>query len=525
MAAVHADPFQKAIDHLEAERAILTNFTNFWKDLSSHISSLEQTLQQKSETLESKLQTLDSTTKEALESLATREESLPSKELAASERVERLKEAALAQIEEHSGALPKGADVARSLRFLCLKMDADGLWRFLIARRKELATIRAELEPAVADAVDPASLVLQALEDFVFRRADKVGLSDQRWACGMLLRALSADEGVATSVKERAMVLAETWKEKIHGNGEGGLASNAAEVQMFLQLLVTYKLVEKFEMDYLKKFVVAFASRRDMPKLAVSLGFNEKMGEIIEQLIGNGKEVDAVYFIYESGLTSQFPPVPLLKAYLKNAKKNANGGIKTGSTDDGNLSELNALKALIRCIEDHKLEAEFSPESLKKRVSQLEKAKLDKKKFTGPPKSQNKRSRASGGSVGSASFPPAKAGRHANAYPSSMWRDRNIPAHHYPAAPFPPSYSAYDYPYLTETSSVGSRSPAAMSQSHYSYVPEDVATTRAAAAAAAVAAAAAAAAATPSYTSATANYSGYGYGSGLSPYQGSTYPH
>ncbi|CAN6442221.1 unnamed protein product [Victoria cruziana] len=522
MAAADADPFQKAIDCLEAERAILTNFTNFWKDLSSHISSLEQTLQQKSETLNSKLQTFDSTTKEALESLATREESLPSKELAASERVERLKQAALSQIEEHSGALPKDADVATSLRFLCLRMDADGLWRFLIARRKELATIRAELESAVAEAVDPATLVLQALEDFVFKRADKVGLSDQRWACGMLLRALSADEGIAMSVKDRAMVLAESWKEKIQGSGEGGLASNAAEVQMFLQLLVTYKLVEKFEMDYLKKFVVAFASRRDMPKLAVSLGFNEKMGEIIEELIGNGKEVDAVYFIYESGLTSQFSPVSLLKAYLKNTKKNTNGGMKNGS-DDGNLSELNALKALIRCIEDHKLEAEFSLESLKKRVSQLEKAKLDKKKFTGPPKSQNKRSRASGGSVGSASFPPAKAGRHANAYASSMWRDRNIP-HQYPA-PFPPSYNAYDYPYLTETSSVGSRSPATMSQSHYSYVAEDVATTRAAAAAAAVAAAAAAAAATPSYASATANYSGYGYGSGLSPYQGSTYPH
>lgn len=41
--------------------------------------------------------------------------------------------------------------------------------------------------------------------------------------------------------------------------------------------------------------------------------------DIINELIKNGKEVEAVYFASESGLTEQFPPVSLLKSSLQNA--------------------------------------------------------------------------------------------------------------------------------------------------------------------------------------------------------------
>lgn len=45
--------------------------------------------------------------------------------------------------------------------------------------------------------------------------------------------------------------------------------------------------------------------------------------EMIEELIGRGQQVDAVHFTYEVGLADKFPPVPLLKAFLKDAKKAA----------------------------------------------------------------------------------------------------------------------------------------------------------------------------------------------------------
>lgn len=45
--------------------------------------------------------------------------------------------------------------------------------------------------------------------------------------------------------------------------------------------------------------------------------------DMIEELIGKGQQLDAVHFTYEVGLVDKFPPVPLLKAFLKDAKKAA----------------------------------------------------------------------------------------------------------------------------------------------------------------------------------------------------------
>lgn len=61
-----------------------------------------------------------------------------------------------------------------------------------------------------------------------------------------------------------------------------------------------------------------------------------------------------------------------------------------------NERELTALKAVIKCIEDHKLEEQYPVDPLQKRVLQLEKAKADKKRVTEAAKPQPKRPRANG---------------------------------------------------------------------------------------------------------------------------------
>lgn len=43
--------------------------------------------------------------------------------------------------------------------------------------------------------------------------------------------------------------------------------------------------------------------------------------DMIEELITKGQQLDAVHFTYEVGLVEKFPPVPLLKSFLKDAKK------------------------------------------------------------------------------------------------------------------------------------------------------------------------------------------------------------
>lgn len=58
----------------------------------------------------------------------------------------------------------------------------------------------------------------------------------------------------------------------------------------------------------------------------------------------NGKEIEAVYFASESGLTERFPPVSLLKSYLKNSKKNTTTILKNGN---------NSAAAMVHLISIH----------------------------------------------------------------------------------------------------------------------------------------------------------------------------
>lgn len=131
--------------------------------------------------------------------------------------------------------------------------------------------------------------------------------------------------------------------------------------------------------------------------------------------------------------------------------------VKSWSQHMAAKKEQSAIRAVLKCIEEYKLESEFPPENLKKRLSELEKVKIEKKKPASP---AAKRTRAS--NVGP--MPPAKAGRSTNAYVSS-----------FPSPPTymrsPPSHTQYPshvptYPGVPAVYAHGSRSPS------YAYSPE-----------------------------------------------------
>lgn len=91
-----------------------------------------------------------------------------------------------------------------------------------------------------------------------------------------------------------------------------------------------------------------------------------------------------------------------------------------------NERELSSLKAVIKCIEDHKIEEQYPLDPLQKRVVQLEKAKADKKRATEAAKPQPKRPRANGVGCGPrpTNIAPADKAPYARAtdrYPQYMY--------------------------------------------------------------------------------------------------------
>ncbi|KAH7301715.1 hypothetical protein KP509_23G038800 [Ceratopteris richardii] len=312
----------------------------------------------------------------------------------------------------------------RQLKTLCEAMEADNLRSFIAENRKDLNAISAELPFALKLAEKPASLVLRALEGYGSsdqngasgNKKDAFLLSNKR-ACVIMLEALAevlAKLGsgvdhpvISEDLKKSAKEIADLWKSNI--NLDGDINSHVStDAQSFLQLLATFGLASEYNQDELCKLIIPIARRKQTPSLCRSLNLSAKVPDLIEELIKDGKQLEAITFATEFGLLERFQPVPLLKAYLKEAKKAFQNTLKAGNNstaaqNDANQKELSALKVVLKTITDLKLEESYPPSPLEKRVAQLEKAKADRKRSAASGKPQQmKRPRTNSGAAPSA---------------------------------------------------------------------------------------------------------------------------
>jgi hypothetical protein len=68
---------------------------------------------------------------------------------------------------------------------------------------------------------------------------------------------------------------------------------------------------------------------------------------VVEKLIKDGKAIQAVTFSCAFDLLDQFPPAPLLKSHINDAKKQANTILKSGNNSQS--SQVNNLDGSFSC--------------------------------------------------------------------------------------------------------------------------------------------------------------------------------
>ncbi|XVE78223.1 hypothetical protein DITRI_Ditri13aG0127400 [Diplodiscus trichospermus] len=455
---------QKAFAELESHRAITLNLK--WKELEEHFHGLEKSLKRRFHELEDQEKEFDTKTRKAREMLQKREAAVIAKEQASLLRLQEKRDAAVFAItnalEKHrkvsseepadvscdgdSGELsveekPPDSVVSESnsedikssfdngnfevksypqLVKLCEEMDSVGLHKFISDNRKNLAALKDEIPWALKAAASPARLVLESLEGFYLSQVANVdgkkdsNLLGRRRTCIMLMECLSfllsnldmvsVSALISEDIKEQAKSIAEKWKPKLDALDMDASNGNSLEAHAFLQLLATFDIASGFNEEELSRLIPMVSRRRQTADLCRSLGLSEKMPGVIEVLVNNGRQIDAVNLAFAFELTEQFSPVPLLKSYLKEARK-ASSPVKPGNASptaqtEVSERELTALKAVIKCIEDHNLEEQYPVDSLQKRLFLLEKAKADKKRATEVAKPQPKRPRANGSGCG-----------------------------------------------------------------------------------------------------------------------------
>ena len=283
-----------SFDEFQRQTSLMTSCTLLWKELSDHFTSLEQNLLKKSEALRNKIQSLDQETKVSLSELEQREVTIEGSVKIALGKLGENKDAALIALrkvsgEDENGEVDDGEGLLLVLKSFCVKMDALGFWRFVTGKKKELESLRAQMPLALAECLDPARFVLESISEVfpVDKRVEKSERgNDLGWACVLVLESLipvvvdpvigKSRLLVTPTVKARAKRIAETWKASLEERG--GIENvKTPDVHTFLQHLVTFGIVKKEDVNLYRKLVVGSAWRKQMPKLAVSLGLGDKM--------------------------------------------------------------------------------------------------------------------------------------------------------------------------------------------------------------------------------------------------------
>ncbi|KAJ6834470.1 FRIGIDA-like protein 3 [Iris pallida] len=388
-----------------------------WEEIKDYFQKLEASVERKLMEVKEAKRVVEETCK----MIEVREEAVVAKEEALLDRLQELKDGFVSAIME---ARKKDKDVSDSksddeaeaqdvevksllpqLKELCEQMDAKGLLKFLSANKKNLATISKELSIALKSAKEPHRLVIDSLEDFYpldssdSQGSEDTGLQLLRRTCFVLMEAAApllgmADAGdgypMSSEIKQQAKEIAEQWKAKVAVVDIDACNGYSLEILAFLQFLATFGIAEEFDIDEHYKLVIGISRHREAPELCRALGLTDKMPGFVETLVNSGRPIDAVHFGHAFQLTESFPPVPLLKEHLE---QNIGRKAAVSWQNDFNKKELGALRVVIKCIEEYKLQELYPVDPLKIRLAQLEKAKYHKKRLRRAINSQVKKPR------------------------------------------------------------------------------------------------------------------------------------
>jgi hypothetical protein len=287
---------------LERQQQLLATCTRLYQQLADHFGSLERGLAARSEQLRARRRAFDARTHRALDSLHRREASIDDSVSRALDHLHSIS-ASAASSKAAAAPTPTPSDsadeegLAESLRALCLRMDSAAFLGFVVARRKEADALRAEMPPALKLCVDPAKFVMDAVADVfpVDRREVPRNPADLAWACVLILEAAvpalaDPDPGIGAArplvpraARERARGIAREWKEAVEKKG-GVEGAKPPDAHAFLQHVATFAVAEREDRPLYRRIVVSFSWRRQMPRLALTLGLEEEMAGICIRL-------------------------------------------------------------------------------------------------------------------------------------------------------------------------------------------------------------------------------------------------
>uniref|UniRef100_A0A6N2KYS8 FRIGIDA-like protein n=1 Tax=Salix viminalis TaxID=40686 RepID=A0A6N2KYS8_SALVM len=257
-----------------------------------------------------------------------------------------------------------------------VKMDGKALQIFLNKGCKDDEKMKNEVSIALRLSSDPAKLVLDAMEGFYppHLREGDVEFKEVvvKRSCNLLLEQLmKISPTIKPHVRKEATKLAFLWMTKMTLDNQ-----HCLDVLGFFSLLASYGLASAFDSDELISRLVIIAGNRQTPEFLRVLELGDKIPGFIQNLILKKQPMEAIRFIFAFEMVNRFPPETILRDYLTGSKIAARKIRRRSNSFEGLVESVNRrvadLMAVLKCVEEYKLETVFSPNTLKQQIKDVE---------------------------------------------------------------------------------------------------------------------------------------------------------
>ncbi|XP_022932920.1 uncharacterized protein LOC111439474 isoform X3 [Cucurbita moschata] len=225
---------------------------------------------------------------------------------------------------------------------------------------------------------DPAKLVLDLIKGYVHQQLNKeqIGFEESflRWSTLLLKQLKQISPSIGPKEREDAMKLAIDLKLNMRNDTNGSM-----DAVVFLLLIVSYGLTTSFSGDEILKLFENVVLHEQASELCLMFGYNQKIQELVQNLIGTKQFVRAVRFICGYKLAS-FRPVQILNEYLRDARNATVKAIIQDNTGQEDVraamveaidKEIDAVNSVVTCVADCNLGSEISSQGLESLVVSL----------------------------------------------------------------------------------------------------------------------------------------------------------
>ncbi|MFQ6657813.1 hypothetical protein Gotur_027333 [Gossypium turneri] len=261
-------------------------------------------------------------------------------------------------------------------------MDGMDLQGILNKHLDEPDLRKNEVLSALQMSPDPAKFVLDLMLWISSQHKKKGGTGFEesvlKISLLMLEQLLQVSPHVQPKVKADALKLASEWKARMKLN-----ADNSIEILGFLQFIAAFGLVSSFNRDEIFKLLGTTAQQHQQARnVCRILGFTDMIPGFIQSLIERKQYIEAVRFVCAFDCKDKCQPKQLLTLFLQDVNKVACQRCKIGknspevrqkATDE----QIAALKSVIECIKDCKLESCMPVEVIEKYIAELEMQKMN----------------------------------------------------------------------------------------------------------------------------------------------------